>query len=662
MSSPGRLKAFFTSCAGLALVFFLLGALLRLAHLYAVWDNPYFTTLAIDARAYHDKALSILHGSLVGERVFYQDPLYPYLLAFLYWISGPDPALVRVLQAILGGATCALVFVSARMLAKTGAAVASAFVFLLTGLFTYYDCLLGKEALSLFLLAAFFALHLRAFSKGGWQSFLLSGLALGLVALTRANVLLLVPVYALHSLWALRSDMAKRIVAAALFCAGVALAISPATLHNYLAQGDLVPVTSQGGQNFYYGNGPEAEGAFENPDRVRLVPQYEEEDFAREAARATGRADMLPSEISSYWFSQGISYVKEHPAETARLWLKKAAMFVSSYEIPDNYYYAFARSRSRVLVYLVIPFGVLFCLGLCGIAVLWPDRVRFWVPAIFCAGYFASLVPFHMASRYRLPAALVFAICSGVFLAWIAGAVRRRRGTALGVAAAGFAVLALLSFFPYSFVPKNIKQTFAGPYNSLGAASAEAGDFDKAIYYYYKALAIQPDYSPSLYNLGCVYIALKDPGKAAYWLEKAKDRDPFLVDAFVNLGNIYLAQGEPERACPVFEEGLRLNPRNPELYEGMGLCLHGKGRFQDAAVLLKKAMEERPKDPKLRYNLACSLARAGSIEEARKELSAAVSLRPDYAGKAGADPDLAALQEPEKEEEGGLENSAPTGE
>ncbi|MEW5737090.1 MAG: tetratricopeptide repeat protein [Thermodesulfobacteriota bacterium] len=635
----------------MALLFFLLGALVRAAHLLVVWNNPYFASLAIDARAYHEKALSILAGHLVGDRVFYQDPLYPYLLAFLYWIFGPAPAVARVFQALLGGGTCALVFLSARMLAGTRAAIASGAVFLLTGVFTFYDCLLGKEAVSLFLLSAFLALHLCALLTGRARTFLFSGMCLGAAALTRANVLLLAPLFALHALWALRMGMGRRIWAAALFCAGTVLLISPATLHNYLAQKDLVLVTCQGGQNFYYGNGPQAKGAFEKPDRVRLVPEYEEEDFAREAARATGKKDMKPSEISSFWFKKGVEYIREHPGATARLWAKKAAMFLASYEIPDNYYYAFALSRSRVLPYLFVPFGALFCLGLCGMALLWPDRVRFFVPAIFCAGYFASLVPFHMASRYRLPVTLVFAVCSGPFLAWTVTAVRSRRAGALTGAAAACAVLGALTFFPYPFVPKDISETFSGPYNAMGAASAEAGDYEKAIYYYYKALAIVPDYSPSLYNLGGVYIALNDPDKAAYWLTKAKDRDPFMVDAYVNLGNIYLARNEPELACPVFEEGLRHNPGNPELYEGLGLCLHQKGRFEDAATVLRKALAERPRDPKLRYNLACALARAGKKDAAQKELDAAVAENPDYRQKAAQDPDLEQLREPSGDEE-----------
>ena len=79
-----------------------------------------------------------------------------------------------------------------------------------------------------------------------------------------------------------------------LFALGIILVISPVTIRNWVVGRDLVLLTSQAGQNFYIGNNPRASGFFEHPDRIRLNPRFEEEDFRQEALRLTGRRDMKP--------------------------------------------------------------------------------------------------------------------------------------------------------------------------------------------------------------------------------------------------------------------------------------------------------------------------------------------------------------------------------
>jgi hypothetical protein len=51
--------------------------------------------------------------------------------------------------------------------------------------------------------------------------------------------------------------------------AGMVLAILPATLHNYRAEGAFIPVAANGGINFYLGNGPEATGETPLPPGLR---------------------------------------------------------------------------------------------------------------------------------------------------------------------------------------------------------------------------------------------------------------------------------------------------------------------------------------------------------------------------------------------------------
>ena len=75
---------------------------------------------------------------------------------------------------------------------------------------------------------------------------------------------------------------------AVLFGVGVALPIAPVTLHNYLADGDLVLVASNGGVNFYIGNNPESDGVTAVVPGTRADRWGGHEDQVRMAREALG--------------------------------------------------------------------------------------------------------------------------------------------------------------------------------------------------------------------------------------------------------------------------------------------------------------------------------------------------------------------------------------
>src|SRR5436309_14444256 len=69
------------------LVIFALALTLRIIHIWQMRSSPFFSVLIGDARGYDQWAQRIAGGDWVGRDVFYQAPLYPYFLAFIYWRS-----------------------------------------------------------------------------------------------------------------------------------------------------------------------------------------------------------------------------------------------------------------------------------------------------------------------------------------------------------------------------------------------------------------------------------------------------------------------------------------------------------------------------------------------------------------------------------------------
>ena len=102
---------------------------------------------------------------------------------------------------------------------------------------------------------------------------------------------------------------------------GVVLALSAG--HNVVGSGEWVLTTSNAGQNFYIGNNAlNLKGQYTRLPFVDPNPKYEERGFAREAHRRTG-VELTPTEVSRYWFGQGLDWIRANPGDWLVLTGKK---------------------------------------------------------------------------------------------------------------------------------------------------------------------------------------------------------------------------------------------------------------------------------------------------------------------------------------------------
>src|SRR5688500_7495436 len=100
-------------------VIFFVALTVRLIHTWQLRDTPFFDVLLGDANGYDAWAQRLAAGDWIGSDVFYQAPLYPYFLGAVYAIFGRDLLLVRIIQAIIGSASCVVLgLAAARFLSK----------------------------------------------------------------------------------------------------------------------------------------------------------------------------------------------------------------------------------------------------------------------------------------------------------------------------------------------------------------------------------------------------------------------------------------------------------------------------------------------------------------------------------------------------------------
>lgn len=115
--------------------------------------------------------------------------------------------------------------------------------------------------------------------------------------------------------------------------------------------------------------------------------------------------------------------------------------------------------------------------------------------------------------------------------------------------------------------------TFAPAYNGLGLAIKAKGDDDQeAIRYFQKAIKTDPRFVQAYENLGRMYYAKEDFGQAQIQFEKALAVDPQLTGAMVNLGWIHLlAKANPGKATKYFKSAYELD-KNPNIYFALGMA------------------------------------------------------------------------------------------
>ena len=65
-------------------------------------SNPLFYHPILDSLFHHEWAGRIIDGNFWGDEVFFRAPLYPYVLALLYKVSGSSITLAVLVQHVTG--------------------------------------------------------------------------------------------------------------------------------------------------------------------------------------------------------------------------------------------------------------------------------------------------------------------------------------------------------------------------------------------------------------------------------------------------------------------------------------------------------------------------------------------------------------------------------
>ena len=217
-----------------------------------------------DAGWYHSTAIGLARGIGYASPFDLQPtaawpPGYPALLAGAYRLFGASPSTAVALNAVSGAVTCLLVWHIGRALAGRRAGLVAASLFAAFPSTIFFAALVLSETFFTCVACALVLAGVRLVGRdAGGVPWLLWGVGAGLVALVRAEaiVLLLVPAVTLASRGALGAS--GRILAVTVF--GAIVALAPWTVRNARVFGTLVPTSTGFGRTLWIGHNPDADG------------------------------------------------------------------------------------------------------------------------------------------------------------------------------------------------------------------------------------------------------------------------------------------------------------------------------------------------------------------------------------------------------------------
>jgi len=532
-----------------AILLFLAAFAVRFIYLSQIKTGPLFTPTdsTLDEFLYHNWALAVASGDIVGKGAFWGFPLYPYFLGGIYALFHGSFYAARVIQILIGSVNCALVFFVGRRVFNYASGAVGGILFAFYGSAIFHDCMLVSGALVIFLNCAviIYALYYIGRPSAGRASVL--GCLAGITALGSPVILLFLPFFIL-----IFDRHLKRALVLIFFCL---MMIAPVTARNYALEKDFVPITAHGGITFFSGNNPVADGTYKLPAYVGRDVKTVRANARAIAEGEEGRA-LKPSEVSAFWFGRALGFIKNNPGAYARLAVRKFLLFVNHYDNSDIFDMpVYARFGPLLKAPFILNYALISCLAFLGIGLTFFMRKKdALLLDVFTGAYVLSMVIYFVNGRYRLPVVPVMAVFAGLALNGLFRTAIRRQYAELA------AMLAVLAVIFFAGTPVLVRTSAETAYNNLGALYQEQGEYSMAVAEYENAIKANPNFPIAYNNLGITYKRMGNAVRAEENYRKAISLDSRYVDAYYNLGLLYMDKGDFQGAAGMFRKALAVNP------------------------------------------------------------------------------------------------------
>ncbi|MFQ6014044.1 MAG: PA14 domain-containing protein [Anaerolineae bacterium] len=411
------------------LAIFALAASLRIIYLIQVENvDPHFYALraGTDHLTYEAAARGISKGYWPEDRAFYFHPLITYYLYFLHLLFGESLFTIRIAQSLLGAFTCVMIFLVGKKVFNPTVGLIAGLLASTYGVLIFFDGTLLIAPIATLLSVIILWSLLRVAEEQSWGNLIGAGVAFGLSALARANILVFLPFVLFWMLFTFDNSTKRTLLSFAIIVLVTFLVISPVTIRNYIVSDRFILTSDETGVTLFFGNNRYSSGA----------QDYYAFQYASQR--------VYSGETS--WIGEVLQFVSDEPDRWVKLMLRKIGLFWDNGEIGSNVdYYLEGKAYSSLLRLLILDFQTIAVLGLTGIVL----SIRMWKRTLllylFIAAYMTTTVAFSVLSRFRVPVVSALIILAAYTIYYVFERARHKEYVPL-LRTAGVALATAIAF------------------------------------------------------------------------------------------------------------------------------------------------------------------------------------------------------------------------
>ena len=171
----------------------------------------------------------------------------------------------------------------------------------------------------------------------------------------------------------------------------------------------------------------------------------------------------------------------------------------------------------------------------------------------------------------------------------------------------------------------------AEEYRRIALTEYEDNNIFTAIYYYKKAIELEPNEALYYIDLAQIYYQQYEYRQAIECFENAVLCDKSNLRALKGLGFSHQLVGNIQEAMYAYLRYLDIDERDIDVLLNTGLLLYRLGKYSESIEYYQKAKEINPDFTSIYYNIAISYYYDGDYESSITELRSALEIDPTYA-------------------------------